>query len=164
MPQLLPDELLDPLVGEPVFEEPVEFGETWEFHFGTGCGCDNALYGPHLGVVGDKVKRLVGKDTLMQWITMTLHTTRFAHLIYDEDYGTEFTDIIATSLDADEAKTEIEQTILDALLVDDRILDVTSVDVVESEDSASSVLVDIRLVTFAGEFLEILFHDIGREL
>ncbi len=163
MPQLLPDELLDPLLGEPVFEESIEFGETWEFHFGTGCGCDNALFGPHLGVRNDTVKRLVGKDTLIQWINMTLATTRFAHLIYDADYGTEFTNIIATSLDDDEATTEIEQTILDALLVDDRILDVTSVEIVKSEDNASSLIVDIRLVTFAGEFLEILFHDIGRE-
>ncbi len=163
MPQLLPDELLDPLLAEPVFDETIEFGEAWEFHFGTGCGCDNALYGPHLGVRNDKVNRLVGKPALIQWINMTLATARFAHLIYDSDYGTEFSEIIANSLDADEATTEIEQTILDALLVDDRITNVTSVDVVESEDNASSLIVDVRVVTFEGEFLNILFHDIGRE-
>ncbi len=162
MPQLLVDELLDPALSEPVFDETIEYGVTWQFHFGTGCGCDNSVYGPHLAVKNNRVQKIEGKPTLMQWINMTLATARYAYLIYDSDYGTEFTTIIATSLDEEEATTEIEQTIVDALLIDDRISEVTSVEIVSSEDNASALIVDVRLVTFAGEYLNIIFHDIGR--
>jgi len=158
MPQLLPDNLPDPILGELEQDDPVEYGSTWEFHFGTGCGCDSQVYGPHLVVINNRAHLIGGKNTLKQWLAMTLATERFEWLIYDGDYGTEFNQIIASSPDADEAITDIEQTLLDALLVDDRIREVTSVDVEDQE--GDSVTVEVRLVTFAGDIVE-LFHDIG---
>ncbi len=161
MAQLLPDNLPDPLIAEAEFDEPVEYGAIWAFHFGSGCGCDSAVYGSHVAIVNKRVQGIGDKDTLIQWLTMMLATERYAWLIFDSDYGTEFNQIIESSLDAEEATTEIEQTILDALSVDDRITEVTSIEIVESGDNRSALVVDVRLVTFAGDFVDLTFHDIG---
>jgi hypothetical protein len=158
MPQLLPDGLLDPALSDPIPSENISYGETWGFHLGTSCACEVVVGpdaassgGPHLAVSGSRALRLTGVETLVQWIRMALATDRYRYPIFNNQYGSEFTDIIASSLDADEAETEIVRTIREALLIDPRIQTITSVDIVEHEENAAALIADIRLVTFAGD-------------
>ena len=55
---------------EPVAQEPVAYGESWEFHLNPECtACDDPLKTiPHLAVKGKKVMRTEDAQTIEQWI------------------------------------------------------------------------------------------------
>lgn len=163
MPQLLPDGLNDPAIAEAVVQEQVEYGESWRFHMEAVCDCaDPLMQIPHLAINGNKVERTEGVDTLEQWITMALATERFRWEIYDNQYGTEFTELIAGSLPEDEAGTEVVRVIREAILFDPRIASVTSVTVTSGRDldNPSAVVVEVRVVTYTGE-LRLLQLDLS---
>lgn len=168
MPQLLPDGIQDPASLDVLpTDEAIEYGQSWEFHFtgsGTECACSavNSQYGPHLAIVGNRVKLTNGIDTLAQWIRFALVTERFRWPIYSPDFGTEFTEIIDNSIDAEESTTEIEATINEALLIDERIADITSIEFEEVEGAPEAYIVTVKVVSFAGETQETTF-DIGLE-
>lgn len=63
-----------------------------------------------------------GLDALRQTVFCILNIERYEHLIYSWDYGVEFEDLFG--LEADEVLPEIEHRITDALLQDDRIVEV----------------------------------------
>ncbi len=164
MAQLLPDDINDPAIEDPVGQDPVAYGTSWEFHLNPQCDmCDDPLQTiPHLAVKGNKVMRVEGPRTIEQWITMTLATDRFRYEVYDNQYGTEFDQLIERSVPEDEAETEVIRVLREAILLDSRIAAVTSVSVTEGREvgNPAAFVVEIRVVTFTGE-LRLLQLDLS---
>ena len=72
-------------------------------------------------------KRLSGKidneDAIMQLVMKILYTERYAYVIYSSQYGVELDRLIGKEYDFIVA--DLERTITEALLADDRILSIT---------------------------------------
>lgn len=153
MAQLLPDDLNDPAVQEPIAQDAVEYGESWEFHMDSNCSCGTTADYPHLAIHGNRVMRVAEEQTLEQWIRMTLATDRFRWEIYDNQYGTEFKQMIADSIPEEEAETETIRVIREAILLDPRIASVTSVQVTDGRSlgNPAAFVAEVRVVTFTGE-------------
>lgn len=164
MAQLLPDGLSDPAVAVPVAEPVIEYGESWQFHLNPNCDCTDPLQQvPHLAVKGNKVMKVVEEDTLEQWIAFTLATDRYRWQIYNNQYGTEFKQLIEASVPEEEAETAVIRIIKDALLVDPRIATVTSVRVTPGRevDNPAAFIAEVRVVTFTGQ-LKLLQLDLSQ--
>lgn len=73
-------------------------------------------------------KRIVGNvdgiHAISQTVIKILNTERYRLLIYDWDYGHEINSLVGKN--SDYIKAELRRIIKDALIVDDRILDVTN--------------------------------------
>lgn len=65
-------------------------------------------------------------ESIKQAIFMTLNTERYDYLIYSWDYGVEFKDLFGEPVTF--ACPEIERRISEALMMDERIVDVNSFD------------------------------------
>lgn len=65
-----------------------------------------------------------GIEAVRQSVDKMLNTERFEHVIYSDDYGVEFSSLIGESFGLVEA--ELERVISEALLVDDRIVELTN--------------------------------------
>ena len=63
-------------------------------------------------------------EALKQAIIKILCTERFAYLIYDNQYGIEFRNIFQGNFSEEFLNTEVERIVMEALLADDRILNV----------------------------------------
>lgn len=63
-------------------------------------------------------------DALIQTIYFILHTERYKYIIYSWDYGIELFDLFGKQMSY--VISEVERRITDALIQDDRILDVTN--------------------------------------
>jgi len=72
-------------------------------------------------------KRLSGKidneDAIMQLVMKILYTERYAYVIYSSQYGVELDRLIGKEYDF--IVSDLERTITEALLADDRILSIT---------------------------------------
>lgn len=96
-------------------------------------------------------KRIVGMvdgyDSIVQSVIKTLLTERYAYEIYSSDIGVEFNKYIGQ--DFDYINTDLKHSIEDALSLDDRIINVSSINIVRT--SIDSVSIDIVLDTIEGE-------------
>ena len=77
------------------------------------------------------------KDAIIQAIYLILSTGRYESVIYNWYYGTEFDYLIGK--DRDFVKSELKRRIAEAILEDDRILDVTDFDISFNKDVANVV-------------------------
>ena len=77
------------------------------------------------------------KDAIIQAIYLILSTERYESVIYNWYYGTEFDSLIGK--DRDFVKSELKRRIAEAILEDDRILDVTDFDISFNKDVANVV-------------------------
>lgn len=72
-------------------------------------------------------KRISGKidneEAIMQLVMKILYTERYAYVIYSSQYGVELDRLIGK--DYDFIVSDLERTIIEALLADDRILSIT---------------------------------------
>lgn len=72
-------------------------------------------------------KRISGKidneEAIMQMVMKILYTERYAYVIYSSQYGVELDRLIGK--DYDFIVSDLERTITEALLADDRILSIT---------------------------------------
>lgn len=72
-------------------------------------------------------KRFIGfidnEAAIMQLVMKLLYTERYAYVIYSSDYGVELDRLIGK--DYDFIISDIERTIAEALLMDDRIISIT---------------------------------------
>ena len=88
-------------------------------------------------------KRIVGKvnqaDAVLQFITKVLDTSKYAYEIYDWYYGNELLKLVGQPYDYIVA--QIPRIVKEALLVDDRILDVT-------DFTFNKTDIDLMLCTF----------------
>ncbi len=87
-----------------------------------------------------------GREALKQAIYLILNTERYAHLIYSWNYGAETNNLIGQPRDY--ALPEIKRLITEALLQDDRILNVEKF---EFSTVKSKVLVSFTVNTIYGE-------------
>lgn len=73
-------------------------------------------------------KRITGKiddeEAIMQLVMKILYTERYAYVIYSSQYGVELDRLIGK--DYDFIVSDLERTITEALLADDRILSITN--------------------------------------
>lgn len=90
------------------------------------------IYGSITYKIDFKHKRIVGKtnglNSIKQSIFKILNTERFSKEIYSEHYGIEFEKFIGTNLDF--IKSDIERTVSEALLIDDRIRKISNFNIV----------------------------------
>lgn len=77
------------------------------------------------------------KDAIIQAIYLILSTERYESVIYNWYYGTEFDSLVGK--DRDFVKSELKRRIAEAILEDDRILDVTNFDISFNKDVANVV-------------------------
>ena len=77
------------------------------------------------------------KDAIVQAIYLILSTERYESVIYNWYYGTEFDSLVGK--DRDFVKSELKRRIVEAILEDDRILDVTDFDISFNKDVANVV-------------------------
>ena len=77
------------------------------------------------------------KDAIIQAIYLILSTERYESVIYNWYYGTEFDSLVGK--DRDFVKSELKRRIAEAILEDDRILDVTDFDISFNKDIANVV-------------------------
>lgn len=77
------------------------------------------------------------KNAIVQAIYLILSTERYESVIYNWYYGTEFDSLVGK--DRDFVKSELKRRIVEALLEDDRILDVTDFDITFNKDIANVV-------------------------
>lgn len=64
------------------------------------------------------------EQAIRQFIRKALMTARFRFLIYDDQYGNELEDLIGSDVTDEFLQSEIPRAITDALIYDDRIVDV----------------------------------------
>ena len=96
-------------------DEPVPYGFTWTFDFNR----------EDLDFSRGDPPKVSGIRTVGEWITHTLNTELFETPIFDGDIGTDIFKLIGDGLDAGVIQ-EVEEEILEAILVHDRITDVTT--------------------------------------
>ena len=90
-----------------------------------------------------------GLDAVRQTVYKILHTDRFAHLIYDANYGSEITGLQGRSQGY--VRSEIERRIREALLQDDRISEIADMQITITGDEA---LATFTVVSIHGNFRE----------
>jgi len=91
-----------------------------------------------------------GLAAIRQAVKHILTTERYAHKIYDDNYGIELQQLIGKNTGY--AKTKINNIIINALLQDDRIVDIIITDkkVIELD----TLVIDFTVVSVLGEFRE----------
>lgn len=90
-----------------------------------------------------------GLEAVRQAVYKILRTDRFAHLIYDANYGSEISGLQGRSQGY--VRSEIERRIREALLQDDRISEVADMQINITGDEA---LVTFTVVSTYGDFKE----------
>jgi len=101
-------------------------------------------------------KRVGGKidneDAIMQMVVKILNTERYAHVIYSSQYGSELERMIGK--DYDFIVSDLERTIKEAMLADDRILSIsnfeiekTGLDTMVASFTVNSILGEINMDT-----------------
>lgn len=87
-------------------------------------------------------------QTIAQAVRFALETDRFKYPIMGSNFGTLFDDLIGT--DYEYIRSEIQRRIIDALMIDDRIVDVTDFRFTRGDDSA--MIVSCTVQTLLGDF------------
>lgn len=83
-------------------------------------------------------------EAIAQTVDKILSTSRFQYLIYSDDYGSDFLDLIGE--DKDLVYSEIERMTVEALSIDERITDVTVTDIIEAGRSEIKVLLTVTTI------------------
>ena len=95
--------------------------------------------------IGSKIS---GQDAAMQAVTKVLLTERYSRVIYGGNYGIEFEDLIGKNYDY--VVADLKRRLESALLVDDRIQEITGLAFTMQTDS--SLTVSFTVVTIEGAF------------
>jgi phage baseplate assembly protein W len=83
-------------------------------------------------------------ESLKQTILHILSTERYAHAIYTDNYGVELEQYIGETFEY--LEVAIEETLQDALMQDDRILDVTVKAVIRLDHGSAEVSFDVKSI------------------
>lgn len=117
---------------------PVPFGRTARFDFTNGVFVK----------VGGSPVWVTGLDALAQWCYMTIHSARFAHAIFTDDFGMEDPEsVIGEAADMDEAISDWGDRLQDALTVHDRITGVENFAAHYDADNGAVVIDSMTVVT-----------------
>lgn len=94
-----------------------------------------------------------GDDAFHQFLRKVFATPRFRHLVYNDQYGSEVEDLIAGdsdgSLPIQYIDQELRRMITEALIYDDRVMDVKDF-VITRNQEADSVFVSLTVVRTNG--------------
>lgn len=112
-------------------EEVEESSRTWKLDFETG----------HI------TGWINGLEAIRQAVILALRTTRYEHLIYSDDYGSELERLIGTNPVF--LETELKRMITEALLLDDRIRGIGHLTV---ERTGDHLTVQFTVITNYGDF------------
>jgi hypothetical protein len=116
-PEVSPDEELAAAIADTdpatTIQPPQPLGRGWAFDPARG----------QFITYGSEPVRVSGEGELREWIDKALHTARFAHPIYSDQFGIDTVELIGRTPTADLVASHI-QAIKDALLAHDRITDV----------------------------------------
>jgi phage baseplate assembly protein W len=88
-----------------------------------------------------------GLSAIKQGVFKILETQRYQYLIYDFSYGSELNELIGK--DSDYIQMEIRRRITEALITDDRIIDVTDFVFVNNREN---MIVTFRVISKEGSF------------
>jgi hypothetical protein len=130
----------------PVDEPPPQpFGLTWQFDWQAG----------QFVRIGQSPAQSSNLDAVAEWCQAALHSARYAHPIFSDVFGMESPDGVIGEIAEGEALADWQRSVVDALLVHDRItsvenisldwdpstgiLTVLSMDVVTDEDQTVTV-------------------------
>jgi Protein of unknown function (DUF2634) len=96
-------------------------------------------------VLNTKTKRIYshidGLEADAQFVLKTLNTERFAYAIYNDQYGVELETLLGQS--PDYVKSVLEHRVRDALMADDRFLDIAKFEILEMKDDYISFSVSV---------------------
>lgn len=136
----LPDQItpIDPTPAAP-------FGISWRFDWQRG----------QFIRVGQSPAQTAGFDSLAEWCLMAVHSARYAHPVFSDDFGMEEPESVIGEFAEGEALSDWQRAIVEALMVHDRItsvenfeldwdpsqgiLTILSMDVVTDEDQTVTV-------------------------
>lgn len=130
-------------------DAPEPFGRTPAFDFAAG----------RFVRQGGSPAWVTGLDSLKQWCLMALHSARYAHPVFTEDFGHEFpTSTVGTAgPEAVEEADDFFARLRDAWLVHDRIADVQGRGVY---DPVAGAVILTDLVVITDEEVELPFPDL----
>lgn len=74
------------------------------------------------------------EQAVRQFIRKAIATARYRFLIYDDQYGCELENLIGQDISLELLNTEITRIVTEALIYDDRVHDVTNVEVERKKD------------------------------
>lgn len=109
----------------------------------------NLTYRLGESTVNGKIDRL---EAIKQAVRHILMTERWSNPIYDDNYGIELEQYIGK--DFGFIVADIQQTLQDALLQDDRIKDVLVTDVSKSTEQQNACIVKFTVYTIYGDYTE----------
>jgi hypothetical protein len=126
-------------------DAPLPIGMTWEFDFATG----------HFARRGGTPVPVHGVDGIRQWCLMTIHSARYAHAVFSDEFGMEEPEDPIGETWNSELLADYRDRLTEALLIHDRIsavadfeaffdplegvLEIDSFDVVLDDDSLVAV-------------------------
>lgn len=126
---------------------PEPLGVSWLFDFEAG----------RFVRQGGAPARVTDVESLKQWCLAALNSARYAHAIFSDEFGMEHpVDDLGAAV-ATEVVTDFATRIRDALLVHDRISDVT--DIISSFDPLSGI-VFVSFVVVTDEELTVAIDDL----
>jgi len=91
------------------------------------------------------------KEAIRQYIRKALMTSRNRYLIYDDTYGEDLRDLIGQNLSKALMDVEIPRVVREAIEGDDRIEEVSDVNV--TQYNSDSILIEVTVITTTGLFL-----------
>lgn len=97
---------------------------------------------------GGQTYLVEGNEALRIWIFKALDTERFRYTAYDSDYGSEIHTLIGGPLDSDVALSELRRFIIEALMVNPYIKELSNF---QFTRSGSGVTVEFDCATVYGE-------------
>lgn len=97
---------------------------------------------------GNKIRYASGIEAWEQWCMKAVMTKRYATLAYTDDYGSEILNALRSE-NREEAKSIIERTITETLMVDRRTDHIESIEFLEL--SSDGLEVEIVVVSIEGE-------------
>lgn len=153
--QLSPDQALDAAVAgalaipqgvQPVPDPPqLPLGRTWQFDFEEG----------RFIRAGTSPAETVELGAVAQWCLMAIHSARFAHPVFSDEFGMENPDSPLGEFAVGEILADWQRHLTEALLVHDRIVAVENMDLVWDPTVGVLLIRSFDVVTDAGDALTI---------
>lgn len=97
---------------------PLPFGKTWQFDW----EARRFIWR------GSSPAETTGFGALAEWCLMAIHSTRYAHAVFDDEFGMENPSAPIGEFAVGEILADWQQHLIEALLVHDRITSVENID------------------------------------
>ena len=96
-------------------------------------------------------EKVDGPESLKQAIYCILNTIRYENVIYSHNYGSELNNAIG--LDYDLAKSEVERYVTEAILADDRFIEIRNYETTKL--NSDSMLISFDVITNYGTTINV---------